>query len=93
MNVILCKQHLGEHSHLKIVTTKARQILDDHTLDLSGFHIRDHPLKVRTLKVRAGETVIHIELVVGVAVVLAVALQHLFLVYDAVAVTIIGIIH
>ena len=50
VNVILCKQHLSEHSHLKIVTTKAGQILDDHTLDRSGFHIRDHSLKVRTLK-------------------------------------------
>ena len=93
VNIVLCKQHFREHSHLKIVTTETGQILDDHALDLASFYIRDHPLKVRPSKVRAGKTVIHIELVVGVAVVLAVAFQHFFLVYDAVAITIVRVIH
>ena len=79
-DAFLWKNHFRVHTDLQIVSTESRHILDDNCPDFPGFDICKHFLKVRTVKVRTGETVIGVPFQAGEAVLFGVALQKQLLI-------------
>ena len=71
---------------LDVIAAKARQILYQYAADAPTFHIPQHPLKGRTLEIRAGVAVVGVAFHRGqVRVIFNVLLQQLPLVADGVA--------
>ncbi len=62
-HVPLGKIPLKIPSGLDIVTSKTGQILYNHTIHFSGFHIVKHPAKGGTVKIRPRKTVVNIGII------------------------------
>ena len=66
-----------------IVAAESGQILRDHKVDLFCLDVRDHPLEVRPVEVRAAPAVVHIFIKNQIAVVRRIASKHFALRRDA----------
>ena len=74
----------GVISHLQVFTPETGHILNDDRADISHFDIIEQFLKTRSVKIRTGVAVIHIELCVAHVVFLGVRLEHFLLVGNGV---------
>lgn len=79
-NAVLWEDYFRVHTDLQIVSTEPRHIFDNYRSNFPGFDICKHFLKVRTVKVRTGETVIGVPFQAGEAVLFGVALQKQLLI-------------
>ena len=74
----------GVISHLQVFTPETGHILNDDRADISHFDIIEQFLKARSVEIRAGVAVIHIELGVTHVVFLCIRLEHFLLVGNGV---------
>lgn len=82
-DVVTWEENFDVTARLDIVPAQAGEVLRDNTVDLSGFNIGNHTLKIGAVKVSACVAVVHVKRVAVHAVFLGVVLQHSLLVADA----------
>ena len=66
-----------------VVTAQTAQVLGNDHVDLPGFNVADHPLKIRAIKICAAVTIINIDIINRQAIVLYKFVQQRFLVGHA----------
>ena len=71
----------------KVITSDTAHIIYDNASYSAIFNIRKHTLPVRSVKIGSRPSVIRIMTEIGKSLLGCKSLQHLFLVYDTVAVT------
>ena len=87
MDLFLPEQDIREESHLKMIPSNPAQILGNHCGDLTILDAFDQAVPCRTVKGRAGPSVIREMNQIGEAMLDRVVLKHLLLMNYAVAVT------
>ena len=92
VDAVLTEEHLRAKAGLQIVTPCPAHVLDDHMSNLSGLNVRHQLLPCRPLEIAAAPSIIGVMAAVGVASLLSVAFEVLFLIDDGVAVASIVIV-
>ena len=54
---------LNQPPGFNIIPSQSGQVFYNHTVDMTRFYVFHHPLKLRPVKIRPGEAVIHIDII------------------------------
>ena len=85
----LREKYIRIHTHLQIVAPKSAHILYNDALDFASLNIGKHTLEARTVEVRSRVAVILVIVTdSGIPMIFTVAFQNLFLIGNAVALTV-----
>ena len=85
MNARLSEVNLAVIANFQIISSKSRHIFDNDRSDISRVNILYQFLERRTIEIRAGITIVHIELNVAETFLLGILSEHFLLVRDTVA--------
>ena len=66
-----------------VVTAQVGKVFGQHNADIAFFNVLDHPLEIRTLKIRSSKTVVYIDIINLPPSFFAVRHEHIALVPDA----------